>query len=393
MVHTWYRKGVTAGIITLFIALITSGYAQVQPSQYDSASPIALMTCSSAQMDYIDVSVDDAWAMLNDPSPSNGIQTPVDVRTDTEWYGERINTPYPEEPKHFALSLLQSEEGMQEFKERYGGRDIIVYCKSGGRSTTAAFLLVENEFNGTIYNMIGGITAWKSAEYPTKYGNHPPSTPLQPSGPLSCSIGMPALFSTSTSDSDDDTIRYGWDWDGDSIIDQWTPYYPQNTLVELAHTWEVLDSFAIHVCAEDNVGEQSPFSDPLTITVTNTNPEAPTITGPDSGRIGKSYEYSFSTIDPDNHTVSYLVDWGDGKNTSWLGPYPSGKPISVEHTWVEKGSYSIRVKAKDKYEAESPWNTLEIQMPKQKTLKTTMLSELSLKTILLFMRLYLELLP
>jgi len=56
---------------------------------------------------YTDISVQEAWDMLNDPSPSNGIQIPIDVRTDSEWYGERINTPYPEDPRHYCLSDLQ----------------------------------------------------------------------------------------------------------------------------------------------------------------------------------------------------------------------------------------------------------------------------------------------
>ena len=42
---------------------------------------------------YTDILVQEAWGMLNDPSLSNGIQIPIDVRTDSEWYGERIDNP------------------------------------------------------------------------------------------------------------------------------------------------------------------------------------------------------------------------------------------------------------------------------------------------------------
>jgi LPXTG-site transpeptidase (sortase) family protein len=44
-------------------------------------------------------------------------------------------------------------------------RPIIVYCKSGGRSSTAANLLIEKGYT-RIYNMSGGITEWMSENYP-----------------------------------------------------------------------------------------------------------------------------------------------------------------------------------------------------------------------------------
>jgi len=44
--------------------------------------------------------------------------------------------------------------------------EILVYCGSGGRSQTASGILDSNGFT-KVYNMLGGITAWKSAGYPT----------------------------------------------------------------------------------------------------------------------------------------------------------------------------------------------------------------------------------
>jgi rhodanese-related sulfurtransferase len=43
---------------------------------------------------------------------------------------------------------------------------ILVYCGSGGRSVTASGILDSNGFT-EVYNMLGGIAAWKSAGYPT----------------------------------------------------------------------------------------------------------------------------------------------------------------------------------------------------------------------------------
>jgi parallel beta-helix repeat protein len=96
---------------------------------------------------------------------------------------------------------------------------------------------------------------------------------------------------------------------------------------------------------------------------TNHAPEAPTIQGPSSGAAGTSYNYTFMATDPDDNVVSYYIDWGDGTNSGWIGPYPSVEEIIVSHTWNTRGSYTIKAKAKDVLGAESQWGTLKITMP------------------------------
>ena len=46
--------------------------------------------------------------------------------------------------------------------------DIVVYCRSGQRSDAVARFIVESGlFNGTIYNLLGGINAWADEVDPT----------------------------------------------------------------------------------------------------------------------------------------------------------------------------------------------------------------------------------
>ena len=88
--------------------------------------------------------------------------------------------------------------------------------------------------------------------------------------------------------------------------------------------------------------------------------------GPTSGKINTEYFFETSTIDADygDQLLYYLWDWGDGTYSSWLGPYESGETCTASHTWSEKGTYSIRVKAKDVYDCESPWSDpLPVTMP------------------------------
>lgn len=88
----------------------------------------------------------------------------------------------------------------------------------------------------------------------------------------------------------------------------------------------------------------------------NHAPDAPDIVGPTDLKIGVHYLFLFITTDPEGDNISYYVDWGDGTNSGWLGPYGSGQDVKMVHTWVEKGNDSIKAKARDNpYGAESNW--------------------------------------
>jgi hypothetical protein len=95
----------------------------------------------------------------------------------------------------------------------------------------------------------------------------------------------------------------------------------------------------------------------------NQPPNPPTITGPASGKIKVETEYNFTATDPDNDDVYYLIDWGDGLNSSWIGPYTSGDLITKSHTWTKKGDYTIKAKARDSQGTISEWATLDVTMP------------------------------
>jgi hypothetical protein len=92
-------------------------------------------------------------------------------------------------------------------------------------------------------------------------------------------------------------------------------------------------------------------------------PDTPVITGPASGTTGKSTDYVFTTTDHEGDQVFYYIDWGDGQNSGWVGPYASGAAQTVSHTWATKGSYTIKAKAKDTGGHESEYGSLPITMP------------------------------
>lgn len=97
----------------------------------------------------------------------------------------------------------------------------------------------------------------------------------------------------------------------------------------------------------------------------NTPPEQPERpSGKTNGNAGSTYLYSTSTTDVDEDPVYYMWDWGDGNFSDWIGPFGSGLTATAQHSWDEKGTYSVRVKAKDAQGDESTWSEpLTVTMP------------------------------
>ena len=130
------------------------------------------------------------------------------------------------------------------------------------------------------------------------------------------------------------------------------------TTIPLSHGPHLIETFATN-----NVGNVDSTLASDTITIDNA-PNKPTLTGKVDGKINQPYMYNCSAADTDGDSVFYWIDWDDGTNTGWIGPYPPGTLIHVNHTWTVKGTYQIQAKAKDIYNMEGPWATLDVTMPK-----------------------------
>jgi len=92
-------------------------------------------------------------------------------------------------------------------------------------------------------------------------------------------------------------------------------------------------------------------------------PIAPTITGQTHGKIKTTYDYTFTSSSPLGNQIYYSIDWGDGMPTDWVGPYNSGEIIMMKHSWTEKGTYTIKARARDTDNLWGPWGELQITMP------------------------------
>jgi hypothetical protein len=123
------------------------------------------------------------------------------------------------------------------------------------------------------------------------------------------------------------------------------------------------DSALIGAYNDDDNGANSGSAYVFIKTFKNQPPDTPTITGPAKAKIKVATAYNFTTTDPNGDNVSYFIDWGDSTNSSWIGPYSSGATVTQTHTWITKGTYIIKAKAKDIYGLESNWSTFSVTMP------------------------------
>lgn len=97
-------------------------------------------------------------------------------------------------------------------------------------------------------------------------------------------------------------------------------------------------------------------------------PEKPeTPSGRERGRLRKNYAYETSSTDPDGDRIQYGWDWdGDGTVDEWTEFYDSGETVTTSHSWTERGTYEIRVRARDEYGFASEWSDpLAVSMPYQ----------------------------
>ena len=136
-----------------------------------AASPVtaAGQTRMAAVDGLINISVHETWEMLQ--NESDGREVVVDVRTFGEWFNERIDTPHwYDKPILYPLQLLEIPLFRNLFRLLFEGNEVILYCRSANRSCIAGNMLIDEGFEGTLYNMAGGIVAWKAASLPVVKG-------------------------------------------------------------------------------------------------------------------------------------------------------------------------------------------------------------------------------
>ncbi len=117
-----------------------------------AAAAYYFMQTGSGDSDYGNVDVAEAQDLIGE----KGELVILDVRTVSEYESGHLEGAIniPVEALSGSLSELNPND------------ELLVYCRTGNRSTTAVGILRENGYD-RIYHMDGGIVAWGNARFPT----------------------------------------------------------------------------------------------------------------------------------------------------------------------------------------------------------------------------------
>ena len=121
-------------------------------------------------------------------------------------------------------------------------------------------------------------------------------------------------------------------------------------------------NFYWRVVTRDKMGEETTSPEWTFYTSNNSPPNDPEFDVPSRWPVGVELCFNFSSTDPDNYSISYIIDWGDG-TIDETGFYESGELIEFCHTYETKGTYTIRIRAIDEFGAMSSWSEFTIIIP------------------------------
>jgi len=98
-----------------------------------------------------------------------------------------------------------------------------------------------------------------------------PEKPDMPSGPGNGRIGRWYTYMSSAKDPDGVQIFYWWDW-GDGNSSGWLGPYVSGDMVNASYRWNSTGEYIIRVKAIDLYGDESSWSDPLSVSMPKNKP-------------------------------------------------------------------------------------------------------------------------
>ncbi len=93
-----------------------------------------------------------------------------------------------------------------------------------------------------------------------------PNKPNQPTGPTTGNPNTSYNYCTSTTDPDEDQVWYLFNWD-DTTNSEWLGPYNSGEVVCVDHSWNDNGIYDVKVKAKDENDFESPWSDPLVVTI------------------------------------------------------------------------------------------------------------------------------
>jgi hypothetical protein len=288
----------------------------------------------------------------SDPNPANG-ETDVNLEADLSWAcSDPEEDPLTYDVYFGTISpppLVSSNQSASFYNPGTLEYDTIYYW----------MIIAWDDFGSSTEGPIWSFTTGS---------NTPPNIPID-DNPINGSTDIPidAVLSWFGGDPDGDTVTYDV-YFGDLnpppkvASNQTDTTYDPGTL-----DWDT--KYYWMIVAWDEHGAST--SGPIWWFETEDNgqqpPDIPEIDGPPSGQAGVEYCLTVNSTEPDGDDVFYLIDWGDGTTSGWIGPYIQDESVEVCHTYNSQGYFNIRAKAKDINGLESDWSeSFSVNIPRNR---------------------------
>jgi chitodextrinase len=115
----------------------------------------------------------------------------------------------------------------------------------------------------------GVVSTWSNGLTVTVQVNHPPDTPVAPTGPTARIVGQYGKYFGSTIDVDGDQVQYRFDWNasGSHLYSAWTILVNSGESMNKTHSWSSPGVYVVKVQARDEHGGMSAWSDGLPVIV------------------------------------------------------------------------------------------------------------------------------
>ncbi|KYK23898.1 hypothetical protein AYK21_01945 [Thermoplasmatales archaeon SG8-52-2] len=221
-------------------------------------------------------------------------------------------------------------------------------------------------------NLVGQTQDFVCAELFAIPWNYPPNASSNPN-PFDGETGvdLDTDLSWTCSDPDGDTLTYDVFFGDNS--DPPLVSSSQSTKIYDPGTMSLYTSYYWKIVAKDEHDAETESPIWSFTTRGNNPPNMPNINGPNSGKIGTTYTYTFTSIDLDGDDIVYYdIIWGDGKFLNMTGPFASGETVKASHKWKEEGTYTIKARATDVFGKTGYWGELTVTMPRTKEVTSNM---------------------
>jgi PKD repeat protein len=169
-------------------------------------------------------------------------------------------------------------------------------------------------------------------------GNAPPTADGSKAKPYQGVIDETITFDGSLSyDSDGEIVQWHWDFgDGSDGVGE-----------IVTHVYSQSGTYSVILQVTDDEGSTDSYQTSVEVFQPNRAPEMPDFNGETYCEISENYIYKALTTDPDNDTIKYIFEWGDGGSNTETSFVQNNSTVTINKIWNEAGLFLLKVFAKD----------------------------------------------